>query len=341
MSKTTDSAQTKYTGPHSGFQCSADIRIEDWYLNDELEHRDNKVDNACTVDGKFKHEKGFVRAKMIFETPKAENGESYQLSVRNDAMARIQWNQAQLHVEFKGKQLFKEVDFGSHSLANGKIWVNPCYRWESNTDFSKNSLRIGGVFRYNELMWRAQARFNGLLEGEKSNLGSIALDQHGEIIKNEFRLKWFTAFNATKKTLESWNVLGGWQNANYGALLHVNKAGDNGLNCGGYMMYQHANNLKFAGKYTHIDGKVAAEAGKENNAIVGMSYVADKETSIRATADMCLNVQSHVTHKLNNNLSLMFNFNSNLKQFLPSPKAPMNGYMGYPFKFGLVMKVNA
>merc|ERR1712224_838480 len=167
------------------------------------------------------------------------------------------WNNANIRVEFKKDQVFEECDFGAYNVGKGALWVNPYYRWESKTNFSSNNLRVGGVFRYNELFWRAQLRLNNLLEGEKT-VGSVCLDQRGHWFRNNMQLRWWAAVNLCSQAVESWKLLAGYQQDRFNLLANAAwTAGDKGgLEVSKYAVYKHNNQLTAGVKYTRkVDSK--------------------------------------------------------------------------------------
>jgi len=320
-------SSAKYEGPHSGFRSTCDVKIEDWYLNDQTEHKDNKNDNKFTVDAKFKHSKGFVRTKLYCATDR--DGDAYQMKLSDDAIARIKWGEKDTHIEFKGGQFYYETDLGSKSLANGKLFVNPYVRWESERDFGKNSLRAGGVFRYSNLMLRAQLRLANLLHDDRE----VHLDAKSHFIKNEWSVETFKSVDLKNKALNSWKVLAGWQNNTYGALVHASDVKGT-ANAGAYLIYKHNKDLSLGTKYDH------GIKNRKPGFVLGGQWLASKDTTIRKTLNAGLDMKTFLSHRLNSHSSLMCNFETNLKQFLPEAEA-YKGYMGYPFKWGMVLKIDA
>lgn len=346
-----------YQGPHSSFSVTHEPKIEDFYVNSQVEHLDHKNNDTTSVDAKFKHSKGFVRSKLHFSTPYDKTANEYRLNVNHDSQGRVDWNNMRTFFEFKGTTMRKEVDFGSHGFADNRLWINPYYGWNSNTDFSSNSLRVGGVFRYKELMWRAQVRLNKLLESGNT-LGSVSVDQKGHFQKDEFNVQWFLAANASNQSVEKWNLLFGYENNRFGALAHASqdRAASTNLNCGSYLIYKHESALSAALKYTcttTYSQKAEAKEGQANTEAAGsqsynhrvqagIQYVADKDTTCRWTGDNNWMAHFHLNHRWNQNLNILLNFQTNLRCMINAQPLPSGrGYMGYPFNYGLVFKVNA
>lgn len=125
-----------YTGPHS-ISATQDTKMEDFYVNPQTEHLDIKANNTKTLDAKFKFPKGFIRSKLHMTYPSL--GESFGREVKHDCQGRITWNKVTAHIEFNKDQVFEEIDFGTRSLANNRVFVNPYYRWESDLQMHKNT----------------------------------------------------------------------------------------------------------------------------------------------------------------------------------------------------------
>lgn len=328
----------KYEGYHSRFQTTCDEKIDDFYTNPEAEHRENKCDDVTSFDGKFKHAKGFMKLKLHLDTLK--DGDSYKVAVRDDAVSRFKWNNLHMHLEFKGNQVIKEVDFGSHSLMGGRLWSNPYVRWQMENDFTKNALHLGCVNRYNDLMVRSAIRLNGLMENDKK-LNSIAVDTNGHFQRKDFIFRWFNTFNVTKRVIENFKMLTGYENSNYGALAHYTKVPGKYHQCGSYLIYRHNNNLSFGSKYTYTEGDHKDAEKRPHMVVAGMQYVADKNSTVRFTVDSEMKSVGHLSHKLNDSCTMLLNLSTNYRQFLPNATPYEKGYMGYPFNYGMVFKVNA
>jgi hypothetical protein len=156
----------KYEGPHSDFDSTCDGEIHRFYENPEIEHVEYAPNNKGKLDFKFVHPKGWVRYWLHGLT--REEAGYYTFGLNDDVWTRIKHNNKHVHFEYRGEKqtLANEIDFGTQAVADNKLFINPYIRWQSMKDFTANSLRFGGVFRYSDFMLRAQMRVNNLFDSE-------------------------------------------------------------------------------------------------------------------------------------------------------------------------------
>lgn len=78
---------------------------------------------------------------------------------------------------------------------------------------------------------------------------------------------------------------------------------------------------------------------KPHGFLSGLKWSPDKNTTVKYTMDCSLVNQIWLSHKLENGCKLNASFKSNMNQYGPSAPA-YNGFMGYPFNYGFVFKMD-
>lgn len=337
MSGTTQ-ADPQYTGPHQSFRCTADTKIEDWYQHDETENKDVKADNKTVWDAKYKHSSGFVRYKLN-ATPNAQG-----LTLANDAQARFDWQGLSTTLEFKGKDFTKEVDFGTHHFRS--VFMNPYCRWKSNLSFRNNNLALGWVARYQDFMLRQALVVNGLNErgvkdGEavEQRFGDVVVEQKAKFVRDQLSFEWYNKMNFSGQKHELWKLLLSWSNKEYGVALNASGEGTAIPRLTSYLRYRACNNLSLGAHYSYQHPKDETQK-PDHSGKFGVKYTGDKSTTLRATVDHDLNNQINAVHRLSDSCTMNFTLEQNIRSYFKSDYKSSGGFMGYPFKYGLVFKLD-
>jgi len=71
-----------------------------------------------------------------------------------------------------------------------------------------------------------------------------------------------------------------------------------------------------------------------------MKYVGDKNTTIRTSTDHKMDSKVMVSHRLTDSCTMNATFGHNLKSWLDGTKAHSSGFLGYPWNYGLVFKLD-
>lgn len=324
-------AGEQYSGPHQNMRCTADTKIDDWYMHDETENKDVKADDKTTFDAKYKHNTGYVRYKLYSSYPKV--GDSAHMTLTDDAQARFAWRGLTTTLEFKKDDFYKEVDFGTYAASNW--FFNPYYRWASNRSFKNNSLALGFVTRMNDLMVRSQLVAKNLNEGEEK-VGDVMYEEKGKYVRDQMTLEYYHLSNITQRTASIWKMLLQWSNKDYGATLNFEGKGLNMPKPKLALRYRACDNMSVGAHYTYDQD----DKDRQHRGAVGVKYVGDKDTTIRATADCCMNSKLNVSHRLSSSCSMNFTFQHNLLSWTSADHTYKKGFLGYPFNYGLVFKLD-
>jgi len=320
----------KYTGPHQNMRCTADSKMGDWYSHDETENKDVKADGKTTMDAKWKHKSGYVRYKLYSSWPKV--GENHNLEFTDDKQVRFEWQGLKTTMDFKKDVFSKEVDFGT--FHSNSWFMNPYTRWESNTSFKDNSLAAGMVLRYGDWMFRQEVEAQQIHEAEDKLVGDVLYSQKGKFVKDEFTLEWTNRANITKMTHDRWKLLAHWANKDYGAVFGLTSKHREMPEPSLFLRYRACDKTSVGAHYTYMKTKA-----DPNHWHIGMKYVGDKNTTCRVMTNNELNCKMNVTHRLSDKNTMMFTFGHNLKSWVNGSKAYEKGFLGYPWSYGLVFKL--
>jgi len=324
----------KYTGPHQSMKCTADSKIDDWYAHDETENKDVKADGCTTWDAKYKHKSGFVRYKLLASCPK--DGETSKLELKDESQARFEWQGMTTNIAWSRGVFSKEIDFGTYHSNN--FFLNPYYRWESNKSFQKNSLALGWILRYGDWMFRQHVVANEINEGETTKVGDITYFQKGKFVKDEFTFEWFNKANITNKSHERWKALLSWANKDYGVRLGLMGFQLEMPEPSLFLRYRACDKMSLGAHYTYDTSDKHKEEPHHWHA--GMKYVGDKDTTFRMTTNNHLMTKMMVTHRLTDSSTMNFTFGHNLRSWVDGSKAYSKGFLGYPWNYGLVFKID-
>jgi len=322
----------KYTGPHQSMRCTADTKIDDWYNHDETENRDVKCDDKTTFDAKYKHSSGYVRYKLYAGYPKV--GDTVNMTLTDDSQARFTWRGITTTLEFKKKEFYKEVDFGTFHANNW--FMNPYYRWQSETNFKNNSLALGWVLRHGDWMFRQQLRARDLrVNGDEGKVGDVEYEQKGKYVRDQFALEFYNKANITKRTSDMWKMLFSWANKDYGAALNLTGENTNMPVPTLYLRYSACDNTSLGCQYSYDKD----QTDNQHAFSFGAKYVGDKNTTVRASADHNLASKLFVSHRLNDSCTMNFTFGHNLWSWTSDHKNT-KGFLGYPWNYGLTFKLD-
>lgn len=322
----------KYTGQHQSMRCTADSKISEWYSHDETENKDIKADGQTTWDAKYKHKSGYCRYKLMTSWPK--EGESYNMLLKDDAQARFEWQGMTTTLDWKKGDFSKEVDFGTYH--SNSWFMNPYYRWESNRSFKKNSLSLGWVLRYGDWMLRQHFTAKEINEAEDKKVGDVMYFQKGKFVKDEFTLEWFNHANITQQSHERWKMLFSWANKDYGAALGLMGTHLNIPEPSLFLRYRACDHTSLGCHYTFDKTK----PDTPHHWHLGVKYVGDKDTTFRVTTNNDMDTKMMVTHRLSDSSTMNFTFGHNLRSWVDGSKAYSKGFLGYPFNYGLVFKLD-
>ena len=349
----TDAKPAKYEGPHAGFRSSCDDKVNDW-TKSLVEDRNCTADNASVFDSKWKHSKGFVKYKLVATNP--ASGDSYAVQFDHEATLRANNGDISMHSEIKKATFNKHVDFGAKGMMDGKLWLNPYFSFDSDRSLQNRSWTLGGVWRMQGLLWRMQA------QASKNFLGNfsprlqlqITVAHRGEYLHDHWAFRWAHAKKVGNTNPDYLKAAVGYTNDTFGATLEAGHRSAGELpkadKVSAWMHPAKAARQRYISLWGHYNcgsawtfaGRVEADPKdfRAADAVGGALYKLDKDTSVMTKFNCQLENTWYASHKLNANATMMFTTSFNLEDFAQtSPK--QEGYMGYPFVYGMKLKYDA
>jgi len=341
----TDAKPAKYEGPHAGFRSSCDDKVNDW-TKSLVEDRNCTADNASVFDSKWKHSKGFVKYKLVSTNP-ASDDNSYAVQLAHEATLRVNNGDISMHSEIKGRTYNKHVDFGSKGMMDGKLWLNPFFSFDSDRSLGDRKWTLGGVWRMKGLLWRMQAQLSGAVKDVTTNVA-----HRGEYLHEHWAFRWAHGHKVGNSSPDYLKAALGYTNDTFGATAEVGhrSKGELAKEDAPWMHPAKAARARYVSLWGHYNCGNAwtfaarAEADpkdvKEGEFTGGVQYKLDKNTSMMGKLDLGLENTWYMSHKLNANSTIMFTTSMNLADF-GSTSQDKEGYMGYPFVYGMKLKYEA
>merc|ERR1719281_1278138 len=213
--------------------------------------------------------------------------------------------------------------------------MNPYYRWSSARNFMNNSLALGWVTRYGEWMFRQQLVAKNLNESADAKVGDVMFEQKAKYVRDQLTLESYHLTNVTTRAQQLWKLLMSWSNKDYGVALNLTGEELNVPKPTLYLRYRGCDKTSLGCQYTYDNENKEMPHGFT----MGVKYVGDKNTTVRATADCHMNSKLNVSHRLSDSCSMNFTFQHNLASWT-GDHAYKKGFLGYPFNYGLVFKLD-
>jgi len=104
-----------------------------------------------------------------------------------------------------------------------------------------------------------------------------------------------------------------------------------------YLRYRACGRTSLGCHYTFDKSKEATSPHLWN---LGMKYVGDKDTTLRVTANNDMDAKMMVSHRLTDSSTMNLTASHNLKSWVDGSKAHSKGFLGYPWNYGLVFKLD-
>jgi len=197
------------------------------------------------------------------------------------------------------------------------------------------------------LFYRAQMQFKGLCGDNKEYIYS----QKGKYVQDNWFLAMVSAHNFNTKVPTYAKGQAGYKTPIFNATFEAGLRDKKEVGPGKTWVHpEKAVNQKYLSLFGHYNfmndfqlaGRVEADPTNMRNceAQSGLQYTLDKGTKMMAKLNNTLESTLHVSHKLNQNSTLMCTMTTNLKN-LGSDYPARSGHMGYPFIYGLRLKYEA